>query len=77
MLIDSFNGSGWDAEVSGTIKRTIGTAGEEELPRTKRAYLDNRAGGYGWNDIAAPHQPAYDTEVTVVEPDAEQQPADA
>ncbi len=68
VLIDSFNGSGWEAQTQGTIKRTIGARSEEsDLPGDKRAYLDNLAGEYGWGDIAGPMQSAYETEVEVQE----------
>lgn len=72
VLIDSFNGSGWEGQAEGTIKRTIGMRGEGvELPRSQRAYLDSRAGGYGWQSIAGVTPSAYDTAVTVEQADNE------
>lgn len=68
ILIDSFNGSGWHAQAQGTMSRTIGAHGEgESLTRKKRAYLDNRAGGYGWQSIAGVSSQSYPTEVAVVQ----------
>lgn len=72
VLIDTFNGSGWEAQAEGSIRRTIGCRGEDEpLPRTKRAYLDRHAGGYGWQSIAGVSGSAYETEVDVEQRETE------
>lgn len=69
VLIDSMNGSGFDAEVEGTITRTLGIRSETALDSKHRAYLDSKAGQYGWAEIAGVHKPAYDTHVEVQDND--------
>jgi hypothetical protein len=61
LLIDKWNGSGHDVVVPAALKRTLTRVGyeEEEAPQTGRAYLDSDAGGYGWDDVAGVHKPAY------------------
>jgi hypothetical protein len=42
-MIDTLNGFHWDVKVIGSIQVTIGTVSDDqELPRSKRAYLDPR-----------------------------------
>ncbi|ACL41899.1 hypothetical protein Achl_3948 (plasmid) [Pseudarthrobacter chlorophenolicus A6] len=61
LLIDKWNGSGHDVVVPAAMKRTLTRVGDDdgEAPQTGRAYLDSDAGGYGWDDVAGVHKPAY------------------
>lgn len=60
LLIDKFNGSGYDTVLPTPLKRTLTRPGEEdEVPQTGRVYLDDAAGGYSWDDVCGLVKSAY------------------
>lgn len=65
VLIDRANGEGHDVRLSGQMAKTFPKMPDEEgLGKRQRAFLDSdRSHGYGWNDIAGVHAPAYSTQV--------------
>lgn len=61
LLIDKYNGSGYDTILPAPLKRTLVRAGGDgpEVPQTGRAYLDDAAGGYSWDDVCGLVKSAY------------------
>jgi hypothetical protein len=60
LLIDKWNGSGHDVVVPAPLKRTLTVPDEgTETPQTGRVYLDDKAGGYSWDDVCGLVKSAY------------------
>ncbi|HEX9088371.1 MAG TPA: hypothetical protein VF867_12690 [Arthrobacter sp.] len=64
LLIDKWNGSGHDVVIPAPLKRTLARPAEDgsETPQTGRAYLDDSAGGYSWDDVCGLVKSAYGKE---------------
>jgi hypothetical protein len=61
LLIDKYNGSGYDTVLPTPLKRTLTRpdADGPEVPQTGRVYLDDAAGGYSWDDVCGLVKSAY------------------
>lgn len=61
LLIDKYNGSGYDTVLPAPLKRTLTRSAPDgtEAPQTGRAYLDDAAGGYSWDDVCGLVKSAY------------------
>lgn len=66
VLIDTFNGSGHDVRIPGTLTRTFAAVGEEGgLDAEDRAFADaGPSSRMSWDDVCGLHKPAYKTSVT-------------
>jgi hypothetical protein len=61
LLIDKYNGSGYDTVLPSPLKRTLVRPAEDgaDVPQTGRVYLDDDAGGYSWDDVCGLVKSAY------------------
>ena len=61
LLIDKYNGSGYDTVLPASLKRTLVRPGEDGsgVSQTGRVYLDDAAGGYSWDDVCGLVKSAY------------------
>jgi hypothetical protein len=55
LLIDRWNGSGFECKAKGTATF--------QITKEERVVLDRQTWGYGWEDIAGTHNPAYSADV--------------
>lgn len=64
LLIDRVNGSGYDAQFTGSIDKEL-PAAEEAEDSESRVYLDKGGvNGYGWDEVAGLVKSAYKTEIS-------------
>jgi hypothetical protein len=60
LLIDKWGGSGHDVVVPAPLKRTLSVPAEDtDTPQTGHVYLDDKAGGYSWDDVCGLVKSAY------------------
>ncbi|MBQ1048466.1 hypothetical protein KBX50_08305 [Micromonospora sp. C51] len=65
LILNSFNGSGFDAQVKGAVTRDL---------KPGDITVDKVRAGYSWHQTACPHPPAYATTVEFEKPTAPEQP---
>ncbi|MFD0046993.1 hypothetical protein ACFVGV_17565 [Pseudarthrobacter scleromae] len=61
LLIDKWNGSGYDTVLPAPLEKTLAKPAEDgsEAPRTGRVYLDDSGDGYSWDDVCGVVKSAY------------------
>jgi hypothetical protein len=61
LLIDKWNGSGYDTVLPTPLKKTLAKPSEDgsEVPPTGRVYLDDSGDGYSWDDVCGLVKSAY------------------
>lgn len=61
LLIDKWNGQGYDTVLPTPLKRTLAKPAEDgpEAPQTGRVYLDDSGDGYSWDDVCGLVKSAY------------------
>lgn len=61
LLIDKWNGSGYDTVLPTPLKKALAKPAEDgsEAPRTGRVYLDDSGDGYSWDDVCGLVKSAY------------------